>query len=197
MVPGSPTTSGSARQYLRQNVTRLKLVSGTTLAIATPSICARDSPSSASRWSSQTTYSSAVRLPSVAVRQLPFSTAPSHTANEVFVLLELIASSIGPLLSAPFASNGSRENLAGGDPAVSLGRVDHQTAALVEIEKPAEQRRPLQPNPDLRTETGGAGQPRLADRSEAFGAPDPHPEVESPDIGLQERLRTDFRKALL
>src|SRR3954454_18065499 len=105
MIPGSPTTSGSARQYLRQNVTRLKLVSGTTLAIATPSICARDSPSSASRWSSQTTYSSAVRLPSVAVRQLPFSAAPSHIANEVFVLFELIASSIGPLLSAPPWSN--------------------------------------------------------------------------------------------
>jgi hypothetical protein len=38
MIPASPTTSGSVLQYFRQKVTRLKLVSGTTLAIAAPSI---------------------------------------------------------------------------------------------------------------------------------------------------------------
>src|SRR5579862_2415209 len=61
-----------------------------------PEILPRESPLRLRRWSSQTTYSSAVRLKSVELRHAPSSVSPFHTAKTVLVLLALMASSIGP-----------------------------------------------------------------------------------------------------
>src|SRR6266446_5545414 len=97
LTPFSPTTTGSVLQYFRHRVRRLKLTSGTTLAIAAPPTSPRDNPSSA-------------------VRQLPLSSAPSQIANTVLVLLALIASSMCASSTAPVRHRASFETRPSGAP---------------------------------------------------------------------------------
>src|SRR5580704_6417711 len=76
------------------------------------SICPSASPFIASSCTSQTAYSSAVRVDSVAARHCAIQAWPSWTANSVLVLPCSIASSI---------SGPSKEDIAGRDPPYHAG----------------------------------------------------------------------------
>src|SRR5258708_994750 len=101
------------------------------------------------------------------MRQAPLSSARSHTAKEVLVLLALIASSIA--LSSPQCRKAS----AGGDPPASLGRVEHERAVLVEIAKPAEKRVVFEAHADPLAEPARRCEPGRAYRSKTVLAPAP------------------------
>src|SRR6185437_1088614 len=107
-----------------------------------PSRSRRLRPSSASRWSSHTTYSSAVRLASVAARHTPFNWSPSHTEKTVLVLLALMASS----MLSPSADR--RKDVAGADAAPRGTVLEQQRAVLVEAGESSARLRTLKPHAD-------------------------------------------------
>src|SRR5687768_11283410 len=100
--------------------------SGTTLATMTSSMSPRPWPAISISVESQTAYSSAVRRGSLAQRQDPARRSPSKTANLTFVLLALIASSIGPQCLS------GEEDVPRGDLPAAPGPGQHKRAGLIQ-----------------------------------------------------------------
>src|SRR5689334_22548740 len=179
-----------------------------------PVIVCRDRPSMPRRWSSHTTYSSAVRRGSVAARHTPRSVAPSHAAKTVLVLLALIASSMGDPqrrpsrprdaiigASAPRARDPSwpstrrraagGEDVAGRDAAQRPGALEQQHAVLVEIGEAAEDLAVAKPHAKGRAARVGAREPGAAQRGKALASPSLVPREEPGGERVGHRRRRD------
>src|SRR5437879_5977865 len=124
------------------------------------------------------------------MRQLPLSSAQSHTAKEVLVLLALIASSIA------LSSTECRKDFAGGDPPASLRRSKQQRTVFVEVAKPADEGLALEADADPLTEPARRREPSGADRRKARLAPAPLPASEMPDKAFEQQRRGDAGDAV-
>src|SRR4029077_714245 len=141
--------------------------------------------------SSQTTYSSAVRLPSVAVRQLPLRSAPSQIANTALVLFALMASSIAA------SSARRRKNFTRGDAAAAVIALKHQRTVMIEVEKAAVERQFFEADTDRLSDPAGAAQPTGAHRREPLLPPALGPKREMDRQRFEQCCRGDPREALI
>src|SRR5687767_10014258 len=130
------------------------------------------SPAMASSCESQTAYSSAVRVLSVAARHWAIQRWPSWTANMVLVLPCAMASSM--------CSASPEEDVACGDPFHgAVVQPQPQRAVRIHAFGHALRRAVRQPRLAALAESVGPRRPRLGDRREAFRLPDPAPALEA------------------
>src|ERR1700677_1719011 len=140
----------------------------------------------ASSCDSQTAYSSAVRLDSVAERHWAIQLWPSCTAKRVLVLPCSMASSMRSRVLV------LEEDVAGGDPAHrAFGRPKPQSAVRVQPLGDAGDGFVRQPRRAGLAEAVGARRPGVGDGREALPRPDITPALE---MGGQFRKRLDRRR---
>src|SRR5512146_710716 len=189
----SPITRGSTCRYRRARFLRLKIDCGTTLEMMQPSNTPSCRPAIARSCDSQTAYSSAVRLDSVAARHWADHFSPSCTANRVLVLPCSMASSMGGLLRSPEEDVARRYPLEGAVVQPQPERTVRVEALGHALQRPGGQPRLAGPAEADRLEAPGA-----RDRGEALGRPDLSPRLEPGRQHLErgERLRRAARHML-
>src|SRR5579885_1908436 len=144
------------------------------------------SPASARSWLSHTMYSSAVRLPSVRMRQSLTIRSPSKRPNFTLVLLALMASSMGVPLACGV------EDIAGGyETPAPTGELQIERPGVIEAGEAAAQHLALQAHLDRLAQPRGEIEPAPAHRRESVSAPELVPAREPRRQGLQQTLDAD------
>src|SRR5579871_3367829 len=184
-TPGAPTSSGGDFRCRSQNMRRWNRAWGTTVAMTVSRTALGSKPASAMSWLSHTMYSSAVRALSVRMRQSPTMRPSSNRPNFTFVLLALMASSIGVL------SGGGRriEYVAGRHQATAaFGQLQLERAGGIEGGEAALQRGALQADLDRSTQPRREFEPTRAHRREAGAPPEAVPMLQPVSERLQQVL---------